>query len=365
MFKAIQMSWQRIRALFRKELITLLMDPDVRKVLIVPILVQSILFGYGATYNLENVPWTYYDESHSTIAQRIVRQIGASSTFTLTDLPLSQENFAKSIEEQKALVGIYFPSDFTQTHTCMLVADARNSTSANVAMGYVAEIVDRVNRQHNPSVMPRLAVRFLFNENTLTRWNIMPGLILTLSMIQVMLLSGMTVAREREEGSYDMMLMTPANSIEIFCGKGLPAMVVAIIQGLLIFSVCYFWFKIPFAGSMIDLLVVMILFACATVGVGLALSAIARTIQQAMVMAFLLVLPSVILSGLMTPILAMPQWMQIITILNPLRYSMEAVRQIYFEGHTITEVAHLLWPLVLICCTVIPTSLWLFRRKVA
>ena len=365
MSNAITRSWQRIRALFRKELITLLMDPDVRKVLIVPILVQSILFGYGATYNLENVPWTYYDESHSTVAQRIVRQVDANNTFTLTDRPLSQRDFARSIEEQKALVGLYFPSDFATTHQFLLVADARNSTSANVAMGYVVEVIDAINARDYPSAMPRLAVRFLFNENNLTRWNIMPGLILTLSMIQVMLLSGMTVAREREEGSFDMMLMTPTQSFEIFLGKGLPAIFIAIVQGLMIYCVCRFWFQIPFAGQFIDLLAVMLLFSCAIVGVGLALSALARTIQQATVMCFLLVLPSVILSGLMTPVIAMPEWMQTITIINPLRYSMEAVRQIYFEGHSVAEVAHLLWPLILICCTVIPTSLWLFRRKVA
>lgn len=355
----------RIGALIWKELITMFRDPGSRKILIVPVLVQSVLFGYGATFNLEHVPWTYCDESRSALSEEVVRAIDRNGIFTLTRTSLSLPELREAVQRGEALTAVYLPSDFAETGRLMILTDARNTTTANVATGYLSLILEGVNERHGNALPIRLVERFRFNENNVTRWNIMPGLMLALSLIQVMLLSGLTVSREREEGSFDMMLMTPATSGEIYLGKGIPAILVGVMQALIIFSVCRFWFEIPFAGSFVTLLLVIVLFSAAVVGLGLAISALCRTIQQSMVAAFLCLLPSIILSGLMTPVRAMPEWMLILTVMNPLRYSIDAVRRIYFEGATFTDVLPLLWPTALLWLIVTPLALKLFRSKMA
>ena len=288
----------RIAALVWKELVTMFRDPGSRKILIVPVLAQAVLFGYGATFNLEHVPWTYCDESRSALSHEVIRKVGENGVFELVSPSLNLDALGDAVERGDALTALYFPDDFAETGRLLVITDARNTTTANVATGYISVIVERLNAQNGNAAPVQLVERFRFNENNITRWNIMPGLILALSLIQVMLLSGLTVSREREEGSFDMMLMTPASSWEIYLGKGLPAIFVGIMQALIIFSVSCFWFEIPFAGSFATLLLVITLFSAAVVGLGLAISAVCRTIQQSMVAAFLCILPAIILSGL-------------------------------------------------------------------
>ena len=143
--------------------------------------------------------------------------------------------------------------------------------------------------------------------------------------------AGLAVSREREEGSFDMMLMTPLTSVEILIGKAVPPIVIGVLQSAMIFAVCRWWFDIPFAGSLALLFGVVLLFAASIVGLALMISAWAQTLQQSVVACFILLLPSLVLSGLMTPTAAMPEWMQTITILNPVRYGILVVRMIYFE----------------------------------
>lgn len=355
----------RIWAMLKKELITLLLDPSTRTILIVPVLVQSILFGYGATFNLERVPWTYFDASRSALSSELIHAISENGTFALHTPAMSYEALERAVDHGDVLTAVYLGPDFEKTGDVLVITDARNSTSANVATGYISLIVAALNRDHGNAPPVELIERFRFNENTLTRWNVMPGLILTLSLLQVLLLSSLTVSREREEGSFDMMLMTPASSWEIYLGKGIPAIAVALIQALVIYSVCRFWFAIPFAGSFVLLLGVIVIFSISAVGLGLAISAVAGTIQQSLVISFLIVLPMIILSGLMTPVGAMPEWLQTLTILNPLRYAIEAVKRIYFEGAGFLDIAPLLWPIVLLWAVSTPLALRLFRQKLA
>ncbi|MGN1149201.1 MAG: ABC transporter permease [Sutterella sp.] len=360
----------RIRALIRKEFITVLQDPGSRKILIVPVLVQSVLFGYGATFNLERVPWVLLDESRSAQSAEFVRAVSENGIFELVAAETGLAGYTERIDRGEALIGIHIPADFarqqeTGTGIVMVTADARNTTTANVAVGYVSVITASLNERRGVLGSIRMVERFRYNENTITRWNIMPGLMLGLSMIQVLMLAGLSVSREREDGSFDMMLMTPATPVEILIGKAIPPILIGIMQAFIIFSVCRFWFEIPFAGSIGTLLLIVTLFASSCVGLGLAISALCRTVQQSMVFAFLILLPSVILSGLMTPVAAMPEWMQTLTILNPLRYAIEALRRVYFEGAGIADVWRLFWPTALLAGVTMPWAVWLFRRKVS
>ena len=318
----------RLRALMRKEATTLLLDPGVRRILVVPILAQSVLFGYGATFNLEQVPYVIHDASRSPESEALVRRIEANGIFERAGLAASEAALRRAIDHGDALIGISIPTDFAdrlsrgEKAPVMVSVDARNTTTANVATGYVSAIVAARNaeRAGTEGVLV-MKERYRYNENNITRYNIMTGLILGLSMIQVMLLAGLAVSREREEGSFDMMLMTPATSVEILIGKAVVPTVIACLQAFLIFAIGILWFEIPFAGSFMTLGVFVFGFSLSMVGLGLAVSAVASNIQHSIVSVIFLMLPMIILSGLFTSIRAMPEWMQTITIFNPLRAS--------------------------------------------
>ena len=364
-------SFGRLRALAKKELMTLLRDPGMRRILVVPIIAQSILFGYGATFNLEEAPSVVFDASRSPASERVLRALESNRIFVRAGNPLSFNALERAVYEGEALIGVYIPDDFArriargEAGRIFVAADARNTTTANVATGYVSAVVEALNREAGAAGPIEIVDRWRYNENGITRYNIMSGLILGLAMIQVMLLAGLAVSREREEGSFDMMLMTPLSPVEILLGKAAAPIVIGVAQSLMIFSVCRWWFGIPFAGSIWLLIFVVTLFSTSIVGLALAISAWSKTLQQSVVLAFILLLPSLVLSGLMTPVAAMPGWMQTLTVMNPVRYGILTVRMIYFENAGLADVLPYLWPLAVIALVTIPGAAWLFRNKVA
>ena len=345
---ALWASVNRIIAIAGKEFVALLKDKGSRLILVVPVIVQAVLFGYGATFNLERVPWTYYDASHSSSSMEVVRRITGTGIFELKAAPRSLGEFEETISSSTALLGLYFPPDFEKNGQVFAAADARNSTTAGVAMGYVNSIVAQINADRGRSAAFAVVERYRWNENGITRYAIIPSLTIMLSMLQVLLLSGLSVAREREEGSFDMMLMTPASSLEILAGKAVPPTIIACLQALAIFLIGLFWFELPFAGSYLTL----------------GLSALANNIQQSMVMVIFFLLPCVILSGLFTSIRAMPEWLQTLTLINPLRHAIVALRAIYFENAGFADLVPSLIPIVLAGVLSLAWASWLFRHKI-
>ena len=366
----LRASLLRLRALARKELITLLRDPGMRRILVVPIIAQSILFGYGATFNLEEAPYVIYDASQSPASERVIRKIEANRIFVRAGSPQSYEAFEQAVNDGDALIGLYFPDDFAkklargEPAEIFVAADARNTTTANVATGYVSAIIESIAREDGTAGPIEVRERYRYNENGITRYNIMTGLILGLAMIQVMLLAGLAISREREEGSFDMMLMTPATSVEILIGKAVVPTIIACLQAFLIFLVGVFWFELPFAGSPLALGLLVFGFALSFVGLGLAISAVADTIQEAIVIVIFVMMPTIIFSGLFTSVLAMPQWMQLLSNLNPLRSAIIALRMIYFEGSGLMETVEFFWPAALAAFISLSLAAWLFRNKI-
>ena len=256
---AFTASLLRLKALSKKELITLLLDPSVRRILFVPILAQSILFGYGATFNLEEAPYVLYDASQTPDSRALSARLEANRIFKRAAEVPSAQAFTAAVADGRALVGFWIPEDVAQklargeTAPVYVAADARNTTTANVAVGYAAAIIEEFNASRQVRSVLELKDRYRYNENGITRWNIMTGLILGLAMIQVMLLAGLAVSREREEGSFDMMLMTPLTPVEILIGKAVPPIVIGVLQSAMIFAVCRWWFALwrraPFCGQ--------------------------------------------------------------------------------------------------------------------
>jgi ABC-2 type transport system permease protein len=205
--------------------------------------------------------------------------------------------------------------------------------------------------------------RAWFNPNLETRWNILPGLIASLSMIQTLMLSALSVARERENGTFDQLLVTPFTPTEIMIGKAIPTITIGLVQSTIVLLVALLWFEIPMAGSLITLYTGLAFFTLASVGLGLSISAVSVNMQQAMLYTFMLIMPLILLSGLATPVRNMPHFLQVATLINPLRFAIDLVQRVYLEGVGLWTVIHDLIPLLIISAITLPLAAWLFRNR--
>lgn len=364
----------RILALVRKEFLAVLKDPRSRTILFLPPIVQSILFGYAASFDLNSVPYALLDRDHSAASAALVARLDGSGVFERQATLEREGDIAAWIDARNALLVLRIDPDFErrldagQPAPVQVIADGRNSNTAGVAVGYVDAIVDAFNadwrRDHGSPASPvRIVSRTWYNPNLESRWNMIPSLIGTLTLMGTMMLTAMSVAREREQGTFDQLLVTPIRPFEIMIGKAIPNMAVGIGQATTILLVAQFWFRIPFAGSFLVLYTGLGLFLLAAVGLGLFVSSLASTMQQAMLYAFLLIMPFALLSGLATPIRSMPSVLQQAVIVNPLRYAIDLAKRVYLEAAGFSQLAGDLIPLAIIGMATLAGAAWFFRRR--
>jgi ABC-2 type transport system permease protein len=364
----------RILALTRKELLTILKDSRGRFTLFVPPILQCLIYGYVATYDLNDVPYAVLDQDRSAASRDLLAGLDGSGVFRrVADLHRAAD-VKTWIDEQRALLVIQIDQEFErrllagQPADVQVIADGRNSNTAGTATGYVSTVVETFNANwraaHAQSGPPvQVTIRAWYNPNLETRWHMIPSLIGTLTLMQTLLLTAMSVAREREQGTFDQLLVTPFRPAEIMAGKALPSVLVGAVQATNILLVAQLWFRIPFAGSFVTLYVGLILFLLAAVGIGLLLSAISATMQQAMLYGFLIMMPFALLSGLTTPISSMPPALQYFTLLNPLRYAIEIAQRVYLEGAGFDRLIPDLWPLAVIALVTLSAASWMFRHR--
>jgi ABC-2 type transport system permease protein len=364
----------RILNLCRKEFLAVLKDPSSRVILIVPALMQSLLFGYAATYDLSNIDYALLDQSHSGASTALVAKLDGTGVFHRAATLRNQADIARVIDAQQALVVLQIGPRFEQqlqageVAAVQLIIDARNSNTAGSASGFIGAVVSAFNdewREQHGGGKPPVVIesRAWYNPNLETRWNLMPGMIAALSMLQTLLLTALSVAREREQGTFDQLLVTPLSPTEIMIGKAVPPVLIGLVQSTIVLLVTLLWFKVPMAGSFITLYAGLVCFTVASVGIGLSISAVSANMQQAMLYTFVLIMPMMLLSGLTTPVSNMPEALQIATLANPLRFAIELVQRVYLEGVGLATVWHNLIPLLVIAAVTLPLAAWLFRNR--
>jgi len=366
-------SLRRLFNLCSKEFLAVLKDSANRVILVVPLVLQCLLFGYGATFDLNNVPYAVVDQSRGEQSMRLLARLDGTGKFHRVATLDSPVQIPDMVNSGRALLVLQFASDFDSrldsegTAPLQVIADGRNSTTAGNALAQINAIVTQFNAQLADARLPPVSVqtRTWFNPNSETRWSIVPGLIASLSMIQVLMLSALSVAREREQGTFDQLLVTPATPTQIMIGKALPPIVIGLLQSCLVLLISVFWFQIPMAGNPAALLLGLLVFNCAVVGVGLSISAMSANMQQAMLYTFVLLVPLVLLSGLATPVLNMPEAFQIATYANPLRFAIDLVRQIYLEGAPLMQVWRDFIPMACVAILTLPLAAWLFRNRLS
>lgn len=366
--------WRRILALVHKEFLALLKDPKSRMVLIVPPMIQLLVFGYAATFDLKQVPYAVYSEDSGMLARDLLASFNGATSFQQVAELHSASEIAPLIDVREALVVIHigprFSADLLTGGSAKLqvIVDGRNSNTAMIALNYVRSVVSRFNDEWieargSRGPPARLEARAWFNPNLQSRWFFIPGIIGMLTLVVTMLVTALTVAREREQGTFDQLLVTPLRPGEILFGKTVPGFVIGIVQATVILLVATLWFRVPFVGSLLAFYAGLALFLLSAVGAGLLISALSATQQQGLLGAFLFMVPAVILSGFATPIANMPEAVQMLTLIDPLRYFLIILRKVFLEGAGFGLLLNEMWPMALIGAGTLILAGWLFRHR--
>ena len=370
---ATLMRWFRyLWVLTLKEFLAILADPANRVTLIAPVFIQAVLFGYAASYDVNYVAYAVLDQSRSQSSQQVLAHLDGSGIFKRTADLQNNPQIQQVINDRTALAVITIPADFEdklnnqESSPIQVILDGRNSSTASMAGSYISSVVGQVNQERlgtNSAIT--VQARTWYNPNVESRWGIMPSLIATLSMMQTLLLSALSVAREREQGTFDQLLVTPYTPTQIMIGKAIPPIIIGVIQSSIILAIILFWFQIPMNGSLTLLYFGLFAFNIAVVGVGLSISAIALNMQQAMLYTFFLIMPLTLLSGLLTPVQNMPEALNWLTYANPLRFGIDLVQRVYLEGASFAQVKWDFLPMLILAIITLPLAAWLFRNRLS
>lgn len=361
-----------LMVLVRKEFLTIFSDPANRTILFAPALIQALLFGYAASYDVNHVDYAVLDQSHGQASAQFLQHLDGSSIFNRTANLANNQQIQQVIDDRNALAVITIPSDFEQklnqgeSSPIQVILDGRNSSTASMAGAYINSVVAEVNQiRTGAAASINIETRVWYNPNAESRWSLMPSLIAALSMMQTLLLSALSVAREREQGTFDQLLVTPYTPLHIMIGKALPPIFVGLMQSTIILLIILFWFQIPMNGSLALLYFGLLCFNIAVVGIGLSISAVSLNMQQAMLYTFFLIMPMMLLSGLLTPVQNMPHLLEIATYINPLRFGLDLIQRVYLEGASLDQVKWNFVPMLVLAVLTLPLAAWLFRNRLS
>jgi drug efflux transport system permease protein len=349
----------RLKQMLIKEFVQVFRDKRTRMILIVPPIVQMLVFGYAATFEVRHVATVVLDQDHSQESRELISRFTSSPYFDVQRQVADSRQVRELIDGGQAAVGLEIDAGFAaelrngDSAPLQVIVDATNSNTALIASSYVAQIARRFAQEYSGDRMMRMAPRIAgrmssveveprpwYNSNLHSRWFFVPGVIGSLTLVLVITLTAFAVVREREMGTLEQIMVTPIRPVEFILGKTLPFFLIGLFDVSLIAVVGTLWFQVPFRGHVSVLFAGAVLFLLSMLGVGLLISTVSATQQQAMVTAFFFIMPAITFSGFGFPIATMPQWLQYITYLNPLRYFLVVLRGTYLKGVGM----EVLWP---------------------
>jgi len=364
----------RLRALIVKELLVVLRDPRSRFILVGPPLVQLVVFAFAATLEVKNVDLVVLNRDEGPSGIELVHRIEGSPTFRTVVAVHDHRALQRAIDQQQAIGAVHIGPTFSQDllagrpANVQFVLDGRRSNAAQIVNGYLSEIVntyvaDQNERSHRVASTPRVIPRNWFNPNLTFTWFTVPGLVAIVAQLIGLIVTALSVARERELGTFDQLMVSPLRTREILLGKLIPPMMIGLAHITLYVLATIVIFGVPLRGSLLLLYGSAFFFLAAVAGIGLFISSLSATQQQAILGAFLFLAPATLLSGFATPIENMPSWLQPITVINPLRYFLVVTRGVFLKAMPFAEVARETLPLAFIAVVTLTVAAWLFRRR--
>ncbi len=348
--------FQRVMALLTKELTGLWKDRHTRFVILVPPLLQVFVFAYAATYDVRDVALGIWNDDAGVQSAELVRRFAASPAFHAVASLQSPAGAAAAIDARQVAAVLHVPQTYSadvlagRDAEVQLLIDGRRSNTALLVESYATQIVAELSAiQPGEGKVPlTLVTRDWFNPTLESQWFILPGLVAVLSLMIAMLVSALSLARERELGTFEQLLVTPLRPAEILIGKALPGLIVGWIDANIVILAGLLWFKLPFLGSMAMLQATLVLYLLAGVAIGLVISSIARTQQQAMLSVFVIASPMVVLSGYAAPIENMPALAELVSRADPIRWMLIIARGLFLQDLPACLVLQYAWPIALI-----------------
>ena len=367
--------FKRLLTLITKELQLAFRDPQSRKLLILPVILQLALFPFAATLEVRNATLAIFNQDHGAEANELVQRLAAARAFPTATQVTSHAELARVVDEQRALLALEIPADYSRALAAgrsaqiLAIVDGRRSNSAQIALSYAQSIIqdysdERLSAAGRPAPS-RIVVRNWFNANLEYRWFMLPVLVAIITTLGSLIVTALSIAREVEQGTFDQLLVSPLTPGLIMVGKTIPAILIAFGQATLIAGAAVFIYRVPFQGSLGLLYFSMFFYALALAGFGLFISSLCETQQQAFLGVFTFMVPAVTLSGFISPSENMPLFFQWVSWVDPLSHFVVIVKGIFLKGFGFAQVWPNLWPLLMISVLTISVAYWMFRRRIA
>lgn len=362
---------QRLFHLIIKELQAILGNKQGRILLLMPVIIQTVIFPFAATLEVRNATLAIYNQDSGPMARELIQRFSHTGAFKTLLMIHSETGLRQAIDSETALLALRIPADFSRrlsqqkTAELQILLDGRHSNSAQIAGEYVSDIIQQLSDELSLRAPAKLTIRNIYNPNLNYRWHILPSLVAIITTIGCLLVTALSVAREREEGTFDQLLVSPLTPAYILVGKAVPGVIIAVGQGSLIALAAVWVYQMPFNGSVAVLFTGMVCYGLALSGVGLFISSLVTTQQQAFLGVFAFMVPAVILSGYVAPIENMPAFFQLLAHGNPLTFFIEILKGVFLKEFGFEQAWTSLWPLLLIASGSLSVALAMFRRHIA
>jgi ABC-2 type transport system permease protein len=418
----------QLSTLIRKELELAFRDPQSRRILILPVILQLALFPFAATLEVKNSVLAIFNQDQGAESRELIERLALAHAFPTLLVVHNQPDFTRVIEAQRALLGLTFPADFSRalatarSAQILAVIDGRRSNSAQIAAGYAQSIIQNYANERAAARAPAasnkpassnqagssaesaasnatasspesvsspesassaesatsnaptapaavgagvVVVRHWFNPNLDYQWFILPVLVAIIATLGSLIVTSLSIAREREQGTMDQLLVSPLTPALIMIGKAVPAIMIALGQATIIALAAVFVYRVPFHGSVPLLYISLLCFALSLAGFGLFISALCTTQQQAFLGVFSFMVPAIMLSGFIAPVENMPLIFRAVAWVDPLSHFIVIVKGLFLKGYDLPLCWPNLWPLLLIAAFTIASAYWTFRRRTA
>jgi len=369
--------FERLKHMLIKEFIEIFRDPRMKSIIFVTPVLQIIIFGYAVNTDVDKVATAIYDLDNSVVSRELTARFELSGYFAIKSRIGDERQMRELLDrgEVEAVLKVNkgFGNDLRAGKTALvqIIVDGTDSNTAGIVLDYSSRITGRFSREVlearflrtlGPAKKPGrvdLAARAWFNENLESRNFYVPGVISLLVMVITIMLTSMAVVREKEMGTMEQIMVTPIKPGEFILGKTIPFMLIGFMDVILISLVAVFWFEVPIRGNPVVLLVSAGLYLMTTLGIGLFISTISRTQQQAMMTTFFFILPASLLSGFVFPVANMPEVVQWSTLLNPMAYFLVIIRGVFLKGVGID----VLWPQMMGLFILGVVTLWVTVKR--
>ncbi|MBO9580842.1 MAG: ABC transporter permease [Sphingobium sp.] len=365
-------SFTRLKAMIVKEIWALIRDPKTRIVLVLPPLIQLLIFTFATTLDVKNVDIGVLDRSNGAHAAELVQRVAGSPQFRDIVRLDSDAALKRAIDDQKVIAALVIEPDFDarisagKSATLGIVLDGRKSNAAQLMAGYVSRIAAEYGAELRPSMAQRLggsSITNWYNPSLDYMWFTLPSLVAIIVSVSGISITSQSIARERELGTFDQLMVSPLRVHEILIAMAIPPMLVGFLNGTVYLLVAKFVFGVPFTGSYLLFFLALFVYMLSLAGIGLLVSAASKTQQQAFLGSFIATVPIMLLSGYASPIDNMPHWLQIITYADPIRYFLIIVQGLFLKTMPASVVFAQTWPLLVIACVSLGAAAWLFRAR--